>query len=206
MNMAGAAQQRIENYLKQVRQRLRGMREEQLIEITVELRSHILERASRGGELTIEGVNAALEAIGSPEELAREYLTDAVLARAEISRTPLRLLDSLFGWATISVAGFVVLMVTICGYFLGVVFLLVAFMKPFHPATAGLWALRDRTGDVELSIRMGATGAPSSGHDLLGWWIIPLGMVAGCGLVVGTTRFALWCVRMYRRSRELRRS
>lgn len=205
MNVAGEAQQRIENYLKEVRQRLSGMRGEQLADITGELRSHILERASRGGEVTIEGMSAALEALGSAEELAREYAKDALLARAEISRTPWRLLDSLFGWATMSLAGFVVLVVTLSGYFLGIVFLMVAALKPFHPATAGLWTLRDG-GDVELSIRMGFGVAPSSGHELLGWWIIPLGMVTGCGLVVGTTRFALWCVRMYRRSRALRRN
>ena len=205
MNVAGEAQQRIERYLKDVRQRLRGLREEQLADITGELRSHILERASRGGEVTIAGVSAALEALGSAEELAREYAKDELLARAEISHTPWRLLDSLFGWATMSLAGFVVLMATISGYFLGIVFLLVAALKPFHPATAGLWALRDRAGDLELSIRMGFGVAPSSGHELLGWWIIPLGMVAGCGLVVGTTRFALWCVRTYRRSQGLRR-
>lgn len=205
MNVAGEAQQRIERYLRDVRQRLRGLREEQLADITGELRSHILESASHGGEVTIEGANAALEALGSAEELAHEYAKDEVLARAEISRTPWRLLDSLFGWATMSLAGFVVLMVTISGYFLGIVFLLVAALKPFHPATAGLWALRDRAGDFELSIRMGFGVAPSSGHELLGWWIIPLGMVAGCGLVVGTTRFALWCVRIYRRSQGLRR-
>lgn len=205
MNVAGEAQQRIERYLKDVRQRLPGLREEQLDEISGELRSHILERAFRGDEVTIEGVNAALEALGSSEELAREYAKDEVLARAQVSRTPWRLLDSLFGWATMSLAGFVVLMVTLCGYFLGIVFLLVAALKPFHPATAGLWALRDRAGDLELSIRMGFGVAPSNGHELLGWWIIPLGMVAGCGLVVGTTRFARWCVRMYRRSRGLRR-
>ena len=200
---ANEAQKRVEEYLKQVRRNLRGLREEQVLEITAELRSHILERASRGGELTIGSVLEALDRLGSPEELAREYATDALLARAEISRTPLRLLDTLFGWATMSAAGFVVLIVTISGYFLGVVFLLVALMKPFHPATAGLWALRDSTGDLELSVRMGFGLRPSNGHELLGWWIVPLGLVVGCGLVVGTTRFALWCVRMYRRSRAL---
>jgi len=201
MSAAGEGQRRIERYIKEVRQRLRGLREDQLHEITAELRSHILERASGGSELTIEGVSAALETLGTPEELAREYAQDEVLARVEISRTPLRLLDSLFGWATMSMAGFAVLIVTISGYFLGVVFVLVAAMKPFHPATAGLWALRDSTGDLELSVRMGAGSAPSNGHELLGWWIVPLGLVTGCGLVILATRFALWCVRMYRRSR-----
>jgi uncharacterized membrane protein len=204
MSAADEAQQRIENYLNEVQKRLRGLGPEQVREIIAELRSHILERDGVVGELTADRVSPALNALGPPDELARAYTTDEVLARAEISRTPWRLLDSLFGWATTSLAGFVVLLVTLSGYFLGVVFLLVAALKPFHPATAGLWALRDRAGDLELSIRMGFGIAPSIGHELLGWGIIPLGMVAGCGLVVGTTRFALWCVRIYRRSRAPR--
>lgn len=202
MKSGGDAQERVDGYLKEVRKGLRGLREEQVREVVAELRSHILERASVCGELTVEGVNAALRALGSSAELAREYAKDDVLARAEISRTPLRLLDSLFGWATMSVAGFVVLMVTLVGYFLGVVLVLVAALKPFHPATAGLWALRDSTGDLELSVRMGfGSGPASGGHELLGWWIVPLGLGLGCGLVILTTRFALWCVRIYRRAR-----
>lgn len=200
-----AAQQSIEEYLKQVRSHLRGLREEQVAEIIAELRSHILERAAPTSDLTIQGVSAALETLGASEDLAREYVRDDVLAHAEISRSPLRLLDSLFGWATMSVAGFLVLIVSITGYFLGIVFLLVGLLKPFHPATAGLWALRDVTGDLELSVRMGFGAAPGNGDELLGWWIVPLGIVSGCGLVILTTRFALWCVRTYRRSRPLLR-
>lgn len=206
MSAADEAQQRIEVYLNNVQKRLRGLGAELAREITAELRSHILERAAAEGVLTKDGVSAALEALGSPEELAREYVKDEVLARVEISRTPLRLLESLFGWATLSLAGFLVLMVTVSGYFMGVVFLLVAAMKPFHPSTAGLWALRDSAGDLQLSIRMGASGVPGNGHELLGWWIVPLGLGSGCGLVIVTTRFALWCVRMYRRTRGLPRA
>ena len=195
------AQLKIEQYLSELRSRLRGLGERQVSEIIAELRSHIAERAAPRGELTVDGVSAALQALGSSAELARQYTADEVLARAEISRSPLRLLDSLFRWATMSVAGSLVLTGAITGYFVGLVFLAVAVLKLFHPATAGLWALRDGAGDPELSVRMGFGAAPSNAHELLGWWIVPLGMVIGCGLVMLTTRFSIGCVRMYRRSR-----
>jgi len=67
--------------------------------IVEELRSHILDKASANGEATAAGVDAALAALGRPEDLAREYVTDAVLARAEVSRSPVRILKSLFRWA-----------------------------------------------------------------------------------------------------------
>jgi uncharacterized membrane protein len=200
-----APEKRIEEYLKQVRSHVRGLRQEQAAEIIAELRSHIAEKAASSGELTLEDVNAVLQALGAPEDLAREYARDDLLARVETSSSPLRLLDSFFAWATVSAAGFLVLIVTIAGYFLGVVFLLVALLKPFHPATAGLWILTDSAGDVEISVRMGFGTAPSNGHELLGWWIVPLGILLGCGLIVLMTRLALWCVSMYRRARPLRR-
>jgi hypothetical protein len=148
-------------------------------------------------------VDAALESLGRPEELAREYVTDELLARAEVSRSPLRILDSLFRWASLSVAGFFVLLGSITGYFLGVVFLLVAALKPFHPETAGLWASRDASGHLALSVHLGFGYAPVGGREVLGWWIVPIGLLAGYLLVILTTRLGLWCARLYRASRAL---
>jgi len=199
------AEHKIDVYLNEVRSLLRGMGEEQSREIIAELRSHIVECASAGGPLTSANVDAAVATLGSAQQLASEYVTDELLARAEVQRSPFRILDSLFGWASISVAGFVVTITSIVGYFLGGLFVLVAISKPLHPADAGLWALRESTGDLELSVRLGFGTPPINGHELLGWWIVPLGLVIGCGLVVFTTRFALWCVRMYRRSRLMPR-
>jgi hypothetical protein len=122
-----------------------------------------------------------------------------------VSRSPLRILESLFSWAGLSLAGFLVLMVSVVGYFLGVVFILVAALKSFHPRTAGLWILPNGADDFEISVRLGFGGVPGSGRELLGWWIIPLGVGAGCALVLLTTRFAIWCARQYRKSRALPR-
>src|SRR5271169_4784376 len=110
MTMAGDAQQRIEAYLGRLRGRLRGANDEEVREIVAELRSHIIDKAAvsgeANGEITPAGVDAALAALGSPEELASQYMTDTLLARAEVSRSPLQILRSLFRWASLSVAGF----------------------------------------------------------------------------------------------------
>ena len=104
MTMAGnlqqrdEAQQRIDAYLGRLRQRLRGLHDEDVREIVEELRSHIRDKAGSppGGPMTAAEVDRALAALGSPEELASQYLTDDLLARAEVSRSPLRILESLF--------------------------------------------------------------------------------------------------------------
>ena len=206
MTMAGGAQQKVEAYLGRLRQLLRGMNAEDAREIIEELRSHLMDRVAASGEATDTGVDAALAALGRPEELANEYMTHNLLARAEASRSPLRILESLFRWASLSVAGFFVLVGSMMGYFLGTVFLLVAALKPFHPQTAGLWLLRDSAGDPEISIRLGFGTVPAGGRDVLGWWIVPIGLLAGCAVLMLTTRFALWCARQYRRSHLLPRS
>jgi len=200
------AKKMIEAYLGRLRRLLAGVNQHEAGEIVEELRSHILERVEASGDGASSPVEPVLAALGSPEELANEYLTDNLLARAEASRSPAQILRSLFRWASLSVAGFFVLAISVLGYFLGAVFIMVAALKPFHPQTAGLWLLRDNAGDPEISLRLGFGTVPPAGRDLLGWLVVPVGLLAGCAMVVLTTRLALWCARHYRRSRLLPRS
>jgi hypothetical protein len=203
MASANDSQQRVEDYLVKLRARLRDMNDDDVREIVQELRAHITDKAIASGEVTAATVDSALAALGSPEELASQYLTDALLSRAEISRSPVRILEGLFRWASLSIAGFLVMFGSIFGYFLGIVFVLCALLKPFHSETAGLWISRDSGNDLSISIRLGFGNVPVNKQEVLGWWIVPIGLLAGCGLVMLTTRFALWCVRRYRQSRVL---
>ena len=197
---------KIERYLGTLRTCLRGINEQDVREIVEELRSHILEKAGVGGETTAGEVDGALASLGSPEELACEYMMDNLLARAEVSRSPVRILGSLFRWASLSAGGFFVLLCATVGYFLGVAFILTALLKPFHPNSAGLWIYRTSTGALANSLRLGFGRPPVGGSDVLGWWIVPVGLAVGFALVLLTSYFALWCARHYRRSRVLPRS
>jgi len=201
MTITSDAQHRIDAYLTRLRSRLRGIDEQDIHEIVEELRGHILDKSGVNGEEgTIDKVGETLDALGSPEQLAGEYLTDNLLARAEVSRSPARILGVLFRWASLSMAGFFVFLGSIVGYCLGIAFVLCALLKPIHPQTAGLW-IYPTGGEDSVSLRLGFGSAPTDGRDVLGWWIVPIGLVVGCGLVMLTTRFALWCVRHYRHSR-----
>jgi len=96
MTVASDAQMKTDAYLNRLRESLGGLKPEEIGEILEELRSHIADKAAMGGELTVAGVDAALAALGNPEELAQEYVTDAVLVRAEVNRSPASVLASLF--------------------------------------------------------------------------------------------------------------
>lgn len=205
LTVTADAQQKMDAYLIRLRSRLRGIDEHEIREIVEELRSHILDKAEGDGEeASVDNVAETLHALGSPERLAAEYLTDNLLARAEVSRSPARILGVLFRWASLSIAGFLVFLSSIVGYFLGVVFVLCALLKPIHPQTAGMWIYPAGGEDRTISLRLGFGSAPPDGSEVLGWWIVPIGLIVGCGLVMLTTRFALWCVRRYRSSRVLR--
>ncbi len=203
MMTAAESKQRVDAYLRRLSALLRGMSKEDAQEIIEELRGHIIEKTTTGGDVTAASVDEVLAALGTPEELASEYMTDALLARAEVSRSPVRILKSLWRLASLSVAGFFVLMGSIVGYSLGVAFILSALLKPFLPARTGLWYF-PASGDSTISLRLGVTGSAVNGRELLGWWIVPIGLAAGSGLLMLTTQLALWCVRRYRKSRVFR--
>ena len=188
---------RLDGYLGQVRGRLRGrLPEAEVSEIVEELRSHVRDSAGSGGELGESDVAAVLERLGSPEELARQYVTESLLVQAGRSRSPWLLLRSLFRWATVSIVGFLAFLGVLTGYVLAAGFLCAALVKPFAPARVGLW----RGGD-ELSLHLGFVSArPSQGEELLGWWIVPLGLLLGAAAFWLTRRLARWAIRRFRRT------
>src|SRR6202451_2023166 len=110
MTIPDHAKQKIEFYLAKLRAQLRGFNDQQAAEIVAELRSHIKHKLALAAQPdTPAQVDTILAVLGTPEELANQYITDNLLARVEVSRSPLRILDSLFRWASLSVAGFFVL-------------------------------------------------------------------------------------------------
>ena len=201
--VTGDSHQKIDAYIARLRKRLRGIDEQELREILEELRGHILDKSTASGqEPTAAAVDRTLASLGTPEQLAGEYLADNLLAQAEVSRSPLRIVQILLRWASLSVAGFFVFLGSIVGYFLGASLILCALLKPVHPQTAGLWKIPAGAEESAFSLHLGFGSVPPGASDVLGWWIIPIGFVVGCALVMLTTRFGLGCARRFRRLRN----
>jgi uncharacterized membrane protein len=188
--------QKIDLYLKQVRSGLHNLPEPHVMDILQELRSHILERAESSGSLSEPATDAALQSLGSPQEVASLYLAENFMARAESSRTPWTILRGVFHWATLSVKGVLVFMLCTIGYLFGAAFLIAALAKPFNPRAVGLWMV----GPDSFSLRLGMTDSVAHGHELLGWFLIPIGCALGGGTIMLTTHFGLWCIRSFRRA------
>jgi|SRR5215831_10601892 len=203
MILSNEAQKSVEEYLSTLRARLRGVKEQDAQDFVEELRSHIQDKISTAGEMTPSAVERVLTALGNPEELASEFKTNTLLTKTEGIKSPARVLSILLHWASFSVTGLFTLAGAIAGYFVGGVLFVCALLKPFHPHTAGLWAFRDETGDLNLSFRLGAASPPAAAHELLGWWIVPIGLLAALVLVLATSQLALWSARKFKRSNVL---
>jgi hypothetical protein len=192
---------KLEAYLNELNSGLRGMAEAERSEIIAELRSHVLDSA---GEDTRESaVEAVIQRLGTPAELAAQYRTERLLTRAERSSKPWTLISTFFHWATLSFVGFFALMGLLLGYLLTACFLCAAVMKPFSPERVGLWILPGN----EIALHLGFVAPPPphpEGHEILGWWIIPLGLALACLAYWSTPRFARWMIRRHKNTKALR--
>jgi uncharacterized protein len=86
--------------------------------------------------------------------------------------------------AVLSLGG---LMVVAAGYLISACFLVAALHKPFAPASVGLWHFGD---EFSLRLGFGASPIPANASELLGWWLIPAGILAGSAGVRSMNKLA----------------
>jgi len=193
---AGTA--RLEEYLRRLRAGLRGLPEAHAVEIVAEIRSHVRDSVEAVGEPGEAGLIAALQRLGPPERLAAAYAADSMLPRLGGTPAPWLVLRGIGRWARVSAAGAGVLVGSVVGYVLAGSLLLVAVVKPFAPERAGLWRLDSDSFSLHLGF-----GPPPVAEELLGWWIVPLGLLAGAGLFWVTLQMGVRAIRGFREQRGL---
>lgn len=191
MNHPEKLQQRIDAYLMQLRRSLGELPPDEVTEILQEIRGHILERTEASGELTDERLVAILKALGSPDEIAPLYQADSVMARARGSLSPRVVMRGIHRWSTLSAWGLALFIVGIVGYATGFALVLSGVLKIFAPSQIGAWV-----GPREI-FSIGVSNDPAA-RDVLGWWLVPVGVVGGACLVVATTRALRWTLRFAR--------
>ena len=185
------APEKLDAYLQEVRANLRGLPSAEVSEILMELRSHVLDFAA--GDLSDARIAEALEKLGAPREIARLNMSMRVAAQSLDHRGLVAVGGTLLRLARLSVRGLVALIISIMGYGLALSWLITALAKPFAPDHVGLWLVPEKGG--ELAVSLGAHSGTVAGHDLLGWWVVPIGIVLGIGIGYLTYRYDLSAIR-----------
>jgi len=200
MTLSAESQKTVDAYLASLRKQLRDLLEEDINDIVAEIRAHILDKTS--GEAATDTVASTLAALGTPEELASRYRTEELLKRAQMSRSPAFLLRSVTRWGLLSLVGILVFAVSVFGYLIGGGLSILGVLKVISPSTTGLYG-QFTASSWGLSFNSGGQPAPGV-HELLGWWLLPIGLLLGPVLFFLTIRFDLWSIRKFWRPRAWR--
>jgi uncharacterized membrane protein len=176
----------VDAYSLRLRVALRGLPDSEVEEILREIRGHILERQE--GEGDSERLLKILRELGSPEDIGALYRTEALVARARTTFSPALIFGSAARVATKSLIGFLSLLLGLFGYVAAAGFLWCAGTKPFLPDRIGLWRSQYR-------FSMGIIPPSEHAQELLGWWIIPVGLILGITVIVVTTALLRWMLR-----------
>jgi uncharacterized membrane protein len=197
MTQAERLQRRIDSYLAELRRCLGELPPDEVHDILQEIRGHILERTEANGELTEERLVAILKALGRPEQIAPLYQVDSVVAKARGSVSPRLVLRGIHRWSVVSGWGLVLFVLGIVGYSTGFSLMLSALAKVISPDRVGAWI-----GGGHFVI---GTLTDPGARDVLGWWLVPVGLAAGALVVLATSRILRWTLRFARIERPTRR-
>jgi len=184
---------KIDRYLARVRVALRGLPEREIEDILRELRSHVVDMS--GAEES--GVEAALQSLGDPLELARTYRSENEMVRAQCSGSPLVILPGLRLASGGTVGRVTASALYVFGYFVMGTLWAGALEKVLAPSRGGLWYT---PGDFWSMTLLVGGDPPAGARELLGWWVVPLALLAGWGVKYVSDRLARWWIGRYRRS------
>jgi hypothetical protein len=199
MTLAVESQKSVDAYLVALRKQLRELMDEDVNDIVAEIRMHILDKTSDNADP--EAVAATLAALGTPAELAESYRTDELLKQAQMSRSPAYVLRSLLRWAGLSLVGLIVFCISIIGFGLGGGLFILGVLKVINYHGTGIYG---QFSDTSSSLGFQSGGPRAGQHELLGFWLLPLGLLGGPALFFVTARFGLWSIRKFWRPRAWR--
>lgn len=131
--------QAIDRYLETLRQHCVRVSPAEADEFVGEIRSHIMDRISEEDNPTSERLDAILQRIGDPKQLAASLVAQTEIRRAARSLFPWTILRGILRFAMKGVAGAVSFGITAAVYGCAAVCVLVIVLKPVLPHRIGLW-------------------------------------------------------------------
>lgn len=190
MTLSETGESRVRGYLYVLERSMRSAVSGALASDAVrEVASHIRERVeeSDGTPNERDALERILAQLGSPTTVARAYSLELMMEEAAVSGRFWAILRSLFHVATTGALGFFGAIALFIGYTIGVSFVAVAMLKPVFPHNVGVWPLVPGGLPVAIGAQF---PAPEGLAPAGGYWVIPICLILGVGVLVLTQRAA----------------
>lgn len=180
----------IEDYFSRLDAQMSDMPAADRQEFVRELRAHVLDRLDRVAVASDQDCRSVLQALGTPEEIARQYRLERILNRSAWKISPLSVLRTLLRWTLTGIQGYIVFMVAVLGYLLSAAFYITALLKPLFPHNVGLFV-------TNQGIEIARFPTMPPGTDLLGVYYIPVAVILGYLFTFGTTLLIRFIMRRF---------
>lgn len=188
MQITDTGESRVRGYLFVLARSLRSFLPADVADDAVrEVESHIRERlgqiqAAEPAERDV--VERVLAELGPPLRVAQAYSQEMTLDEAVTTGRFVPMARALWHLATTSVFGFAWALLVFTGWTLGVAFLVMAAAKVVFPNNVGIFTLNGRfhSAGANFFLPAGVEAHP------FGYWVVPVSLVVGLLILVGTHR------------------
>ena len=188
MTLTEVGESRINGYLFILDRSLRSfLPRETAADAVREVESHIRERCDQAEASPDErtAIERVLAELGPPLRVAQAYSHEMTLDAAVTTGRFVPTVRALWHAATTSVLGFAWWLLVFTGWSMGVSFIAMAVLKPVLPNNVGYFTVNGQYGGFGIEF-----GMPPGTEAHGGYWIIPIGLVAGLAILAVTQRLS----------------
>jgi len=171
---------------------------ESVRDVVREIDSHLRDRISAAQAVPDERVmlEKILTELGPPQRVAQAYSVERTVDEAIVTGKIWAIARAVWHVAMSGVLGFLAGLGLFVGYFVGAIFVILAILKPIFPDNVGIWVGdRSISEGVDIGPRVGVN-VLGHVHNVGGYWVIPIFVVAGFGLLFlsnrGARKFLVW--------------
>jgi uncharacterized membrane protein len=193
--MNAATNPMVESYFSELDSKLTDLPQAPRRDFLLELRAHVMDRLGQLATVSDDDCRTVLKALGTPEEIARQYRMELLLKRPSWKISPITVLRTALRWTVAGVQGYLVFLVALIGYMFAASLYLTALLKPFFPDNVGMYV-----SDKGINL---ASFPVQHGHDIMGNYYVAFAVLMGYLFTFGTTLLIRLLVR---RLGALRRS
>jgi hypothetical protein len=164
-----------------------------------EIDSHLRDRIAAAAATTDEraSLEKILSELGPPQRVAQAYSVERTFDEAVVTGTLFAIVRAVSHVAMSGMSGFFAALGVFVGYAIGAAFTVLGIMKPIFPDNIGFWV--NDEGPLygfDLSWRMGVGPGVRHEHLAGGYWVVPICLIIGFGLLFfthrGARKFLAW--------------